>query len=604
MPGRGGRSLFAAIARLDNRAELAEALGLPAADLARTSDAALLLQMFERWGGDGVARCLGAFAFAHWDADARRLTLGRDCLGHCSLFFHHAGETVFFSNRLGALLALPEVPRAIDEIALANFLAVNRRDARRTAYRDIERTPSRSLVTIDRSGIRCSHYWSPDFDAPPPYRRDENYVARARELFDQAVLSATAGFREVAIGLSGGLDSSAIAATVARLGQASHIVGYTTLPAPDVTITPGRRRYRDEREKVKALGRMYPALEANFLTLEAAHSFDDDPTRYFAQALFPRFGGLNLGTVGTLTDILSKHPLALFGPRGNVGLTWTGQFSLLALLRGGQWATFAQELPLVLRHSHQGAARTLVSDLFKPGMPMGMRRAWHKIRGRDPDSVARQSGLNPDFIAQNNLPRLWREQGFDPWFEPDGWNPAQYRAWHLFDKAGIDRDNTDWPEQTHGLAVRDSFADRRLLEFALAVPEPLYRRNGVPRSFARAVFADRLPREILDETRRGANNLDWFRKLDRKKPQIAAEIERLEASPTARRLIDLPRLKRLLDDWPKDDQAVQRRLAEYNAVLARAVHVGSFIRWVEGGNASEALGGAVGSSPAGTALTK
>src|ERR1700719_3377865 len=73
--------LFAALARIDNRDELGAELGLAGAELARTPDAGLLRSMYERFGDAGVARCLGAFSFAHWDGDARRLTLGRDWLG-------------------------------------------------------------------------------------------------------------------------------------------------------------------------------------------------------------------------------------------------------------------------------------------------------------------------------------------------------------------------------------------------------------------------------------------------------------------------------------------------------------------------------------------
>ena len=116
------------------------------------------------------------------------------------------------------------------------------------------------------------------------------------------------------------------------------------------------------------------------------------------------------------------------------------------------------------------------------------------------------------------------------------------------------------------------------------MPEPLYRRDGIPRSFARAVFADRLPPEILHETRRGAGNLDWFGKAGRQRPLWAAEIERLEASATARRLLDLPRLKRLVADWPRHTGPNPRALHERD-LLDRAMHVGGFIRWVEGGNA-------------------
>jgi len=205
---------------------------------------------------------------------------------------------------------MPEVPREIDDLGVANFLAVNRWDARRTAYRGIERTPSRSLVTVDRSGVRHQLYWSPDLDAPPLYRRDEDYVERARELFDQAVLSATAGASDVAIATSGGLDSSAIAATVARLGRVDRIACYTTLPPQDLDVPIGRKLYRDERDKVECLGRMYPALGLNFLTQKDSASFDSEHTRYFAQSLLPRLGGgTALGLVASLTDALSLGPV-------------------------------------------------------------------------------------------------------------------------------------------------------------------------------------------------------------------------------------------------------------------------------------------------------
>src|SRR5258708_161825 len=121
---RAGRGLFAAVARLDNREELGDALDLTSGEIAGETDAVLIRRMHERWGDAGLARCLGAFAYASWDAHARRLTLARDCLGHRPLFFHHAPRRVVFATTLRALLALPDVPRAIDEIELADFLAL------------------------------------------------------------------------------------------------------------------------------------------------------------------------------------------------------------------------------------------------------------------------------------------------------------------------------------------------------------------------------------------------------------------------------------------------------------------------------------------------
>ena len=166
------------------------------------------------------------------------LTFGRDCLGRRALFFHHGDGFVAFASDLTALLALPFVPRELDERVVASFLVLNPHDRKRTFYRGVERVPSRTMVTIDRAR-RARHYWSPDFDAPAPYRREEDYVERARELLDQAVMTATADTPRVAISTSGGLDSSAIAATAARFGRAE--CNYLFLhAAAGISSTSGR----------------------------------------------------------------------------------------------------------------------------------------------------------------------------------------------------------------------------------------------------------------------------------------------------------------------------------------------------------------------------
>ncbi|MFZ0694276.1 MAG: asparagine synthase-related protein, partial [Alphaproteobacteria bacterium] len=176
------------------------------------------------------------------------------------------------------------------------------------------------------------------------------------------------------------------------------------------------------------------------------------------------------------------------------------------------------------------------------------------------------------------------QQGFDPWDFVGSADAAWNRARRLFDFNQFTRDLRGWLAYERGCEHIDPHADRRVLEFALAVPEPMYRQNGVHRSFARAVFADRLPAEILNERRRGVQDANWFRRLNVRRPTLAADIERLEASPTARRLIDLPRVKRLLAQWPADEHAAQKLDLRLVHAVIRAAHIGNFVRWVEGSN--------------------
>jgi len=583
-PDRG--VLFAALARLDNRDELGEALGLAGGELARTSDARLLQLMFERWGDAGVARCLGAFAFAHWDGAARALTLGRDCLGNRPLFYHCGSEFICFATTLGGLFALPGVPRAIDETALANFIAVNLTAGPQTFYSGIERVPSRTLVTIESAGIRRRHYWTPDLDAPPPYRRDEDYIERARELFDLAVATTTRDTPRVAIATSGGFDSSAIAATVARQGHARSIICFCMVPPSGTNVDVGPFHYLDERDKVEALARMHPNLELRLIACDHLHPHAHDHARLFVRTQLPSFGGaLGVGLYLPDAVIADGHQVLQIGNYGNAGLTWQGRLSLVELLRDRNWKDFAQELRAVARESDRGWARTFAADVIMPTAPIGLRRLIHRMRGHDPDSVARYSALSPAFIAENRLAEQWRQARIDPWFRMRDCNPKRVRAYRLFDHNQYTRDIRALAEDNVGYESRDPHGDRRLLEFALSVPERIYRRDGIPRSFARRVFADRLPPAILNERRRGANTPNWFSSLDARRKEIAENIEGLSASPLASRLLDLPRLKRLMEQWPEDANQAQRRHGEYGLALARGVHVGRFIRWVEGGNA-------------------
>ncbi|PTS72531.1 asparagine synthetase B family protein, partial [Sphingomonas sp. HMWF008] len=89
---------------------------------------------------------------------------------------------------------------------------------------------------------------------------------------------------------------------------------------------------------------------------------------------------------------------------------------------------------------------------------------------------------------------------------------------------------------------------------------------------------------ILHERRTGVQAANWFSAMEQRRATIRSDVERLESSPLARQMLDLPRLKALAEGWPSDAAGAQARAREYRLVLARGLHMGAFIRWVEGGN--------------------
>lgn len=579
-------SVFLSIARLDNRDELGARLALAPRELAQIDDGELLWRLYRRWGDEGVALCLGAFAFACWEPVRQRLTFGRDCLGWRSLYFYRGDGYVAFASHLTALLAIPDVPRQIDEESVADYLALNLSHRRNTLYRDVERVPSRTMVTIDRAGTTERHYWSPRLDAPPPYKRMEDYVLRARELLDLAVATAIRDTPQVAVSASGGLDSSAIAATAMRLGRSERVSCYSVVPPAGMALNIAPNKYLDERDKLEALSRMYPGLDVHYCVEGELHPLERDPVRLFLGLGTPIANPTNLSTYGQLYDAVAAagHRALLVGNMGNGSLSWDGASSLLHQLRHAQFASFARDLHAVSRRNGRSLLRTFLGEVAMPAAPLHLRRQLFRLRGMDPDSLSPAKLLSPAYVKSELAPK-WRARGYNPRGAYIGWWPARARSAFLFDEDQFARDYRADSLALFGFEFRDPLADRRLVEFLLTVPEPFYRWKGVPRSFARMVLADRLPKEIVEEQRRGSQSVTWFRRLNARRSLIAAEVERLEASPLASRILDMPRLKRLLDEWPADEAAAELRRPEYGRALNRGVHVGSFIRWVEGGNA-------------------
>ncbi|MBS4052672.1 MAG: hypothetical protein KGZ69_15950, partial [Methylomonas sp.] len=156
--GGGGRLVLIHDGRLDNRDEIASALGISLRG--EVADGRLLLAALETWGTAALPRLIGDFALALWDTLNRRLILARDQLGRRTLYYHQGDGFVAFATHYRALLALPGVPRAVDELGMADFLILNVRHPVETIYRGVRRVPAATIAHFDAGGPRFERYWS------------------------------------------------------------------------------------------------------------------------------------------------------------------------------------------------------------------------------------------------------------------------------------------------------------------------------------------------------------------------------------------------------------------------------------------------------------
>ena len=572
--------LFAGVAFLHNARDIAAGSTLPSP----VDDTALLREVFAARGDAGLATLRGAFAFAHWDAQARELTLARDCGRGRSLFFYRAGDFVVFASHLPDLIAHRDVPRDLDEVVVASFLSHDADQHCRTFFRAVDRVPARHAVTLTRERTIVRAYWQPQIPGAALYRRDEDYVDRARELLDQAVARSIGDEPNFAVMASGGLDSAAILSTLARSGR-TQIPCYT-LVFGDSSLPLPAHSYADERPKTEALARIYPALRFEYVAASSLCSNADSDSTRFERCGVPhvnvshsRFGNRLRAKIAA-----DGYDVHLGGGGGNFGLSWHGADVLPFLARNGRYLTLLREAAATARNGKSSIARVLARELMLPSLPLSLRRAIKRARSPDRFALYGDIPLKPEVIAELDLQRVWEADGFDPLRPWPSRAPAHRARW-LFDLWQFSHDNVPASPTFHDVEVRNPLADRDLVEFALNVPETLYRRNGVERWFARRVLADRVPPEILGERRRGAQQLPWFAVLCARREEIAAEIDQMENSLLASRLFDIPRLRQLIRNWPQNAEQAQAHSRAFMLSLDQAVHVSQFIRWATKGNA-------------------
>jgi asparagine synthase (glutamine-hydrolysing) len=177
-------------------------------------DGEVLLHAWAQWGEGALERLNGMFACAIWDADAGRLTLASDPFGEKPLYWRRDGERIVFASTLGAILCASPLAAA-DEEVLASYVAVGRLpDPTGSFVRDIQRLPGAHVLRWEAGRIQVERYWQPTPAAPPP---NEEVAAEAlRGLLEASIRLRLRSDVPVGTSLSGGVDSSAVVALVAR----------------------------------------------------------------------------------------------------------------------------------------------------------------------------------------------------------------------------------------------------------------------------------------------------------------------------------------------------------------------------------------------------
>ena len=399
----------------------------------------IILNAYETWGEDCVKHLIGDFAFAIRDERNQQLFCARDHLGVKPFFYTHIDGEFNFSSSLKELRRNAKVSNTLNEIAVGDYLlfGVNQ-DLSTTIFKDIQRLPPGHSLTVANNEVKIRRYWMPSLPAEIRFRDSNSYVERFSELLSHAVRDRLRTDR-VAISMSGGLDSTSLAA-IAR--EHSSVAAFTVVY--DTLIPDEERHYSDLT--AKHLGIPITHVNADRYSL-----FDGDMNHAEPFLLSPLTGQFN----ELLRLCAEFSPVALTGYDGD------------AFMHEPQPSGFG--------------IRTRIRRMF-----------------RKPDSIP--EWIDESFAKETNLHERWKQfwanhgNPVNPVNRPAARRALNAKIWTaLFE--GYDPGATKL-----NLEVCHPFLDIRLIEYLLAIPTKPWCVN---KHILRCAMSDKLPTAVLNRPKTG-----------------------------------------------------------------------------------------------------
>ena len=415
---------------------------------------------------DGLAGLDGAFALA-WIDDAGALCLARDAIGERSLFFAQTREGVVFASTVRALLATGLIPRVLDPVGVAQYLACAYVPSGRTLVAGIEAVMPGEIVRFARSGeVARAPYWQPLPETEMGTIDDADALrVDLRARLEAAIRRRLSSGEPIGASLSGGLDSSLVVALIRHLSDAP-------LQTFSISFGPQHPNELQWSSLVAAhCGTDHTILE---IPPEAIVAHMDD-----ASAAFDRPVGDPLSVPNAL---LFRHVAE------HVGVLFNGE-------GGDPCFGGPKNLPMVLAELYGDANNA-------PGDPFRRERTYFRSHQRVYDELG--ALLTPDARAAIADDVLERELA--PLFRDPRWGTFVNKLMmiNLILKGGHHiLPKVDALSGTFGVRPRSPLFDRHVVDAAFRIPPQLKLRGAVEKWLLKQAVADVVPQAILDRPKAG-----------------------------------------------------------------------------------------------------
>jgi asparagine synthase (glutamine-hydrolysing) len=467
------------------------------------SDTEVIVHLYEEVGEQCFSQLRGMFAIALWDRPRRQTILARDRIGKKPLFYSHHDSRLVFGSELKAITAAGEATGEMDITALADYFTFLYIPAPKSIYSEVRKVPAAHYIVFSANGARQQSYWDLRFSEAED-RSEEEWCGAVHQALMEAVRVRL--MSEVPLGsfLSGGMDSSAVVACMARsLNRpvAACSVGFDEASYSEVQYaqTVAQHLAADYHQTI-----IHPNA-TQIVELLAWHydePFGDSsaiPTYYVSKAARERVTVALTGDGGDesfggykryLYDLEDNRVRAMIPP------------SLRKLARPlGQWYPILENAPRILR------GKSFLQRLAQDPMEGYLSRITI-------DESVRQSLLSSDLKEQL--------RGYDPleqfrehYRRPET-SDTLSRLQYLDIKTYLTDDicvKLDRASMAVSLEARCPFLDDRLMELAARIPSHLKVRNGSGKYILKKATEAMFPPGFLDRPKQGFGVpiAEWFR---------------------------------------------------------------------------------------------
>jgi len=459
-----------------NHVELRDELAGRGVKFSGTSDTEVILAAYRAWGDDCVRHLNGMFAFAIWDTDRRRLFCARDRLGVKPFYYQFDGREFAFASEARALVLTqhwriqPYLP------AVRDLLALDWVDHQsHTFFEGLSQLPPGHRLSVGEDGFRIDRWWGLD-----PARRAQgssaDLAAQYSDLFTDSVRLRLRADVEVGSCLSGGLDSSAVLTTAARLANAglhAFTCGYDEGPAFD------ERPYaRAAAEAAGATSHVVVPDGSDFWSVfDTLADQQGEPTA--GPGVYSQWHVMKLAHANHMKVLLD-------GQGGDE--TLAGYFRYLPtrlrdLAAAGNVSRFAKLWGEV---SDRLGFGTTFLHTFEPWLPRKLVDAVRNRYGQGKERVLagplRRVASHPPRPPKTGRSALWSQLAFDTTVRQ---LPSLLRY-------------EDRSSMAFSIETRLPFLDYRLVELAFALPDTEKLDGVVTKAIARRALGDRVPASILE----------------------------------------------------------------------------------------------------------